>query len=154
MIKAIAIFIAASAIFPYVKSWESYWWKIDATFHGQGSFIQTDNMWLTVPSLILLIIVVFKLISAHGLFRTKSWGRTLTIWVLACDFVVRLAGAINLWSYNVRHPEISEMVSQQASNSGPVHFVSAWPSYIIGITSFMFVMYLLRPAIKDIFVTA
>jgi len=154
MIKAIALFIAGSAIYPYIKSWESYWWRIDAALHGQGSFFPTDNLWLTVSSLLLYAIVLFKLIGAHGLFRIKSWGRFVTIGVLICDFAIKLVGAINLWTYNLRHPEMAELAKSLDVSSEYVQTVSAWPSYIIGITSLLFALYLLRPSVREKFITA
>ncbi len=153
LIKAIALFIAGSALYPYIKSWESYWWSIDAAIHGQGSFFPTHDLWLSASTLLLYAIVLFKLIGAHGLFRIKSWGRKVTIGVLLCDFAVRLFGAINVWTYSWCHPEALEEFMSMSHGSEYVQTISMWPSYITGALSLIFALFLLRPSVREKFVT-
>ena len=91
-------------------------------------------------------VVILKLVSAYGLFRIRLWGRIVAIVVLSFDFLVRLAGAINTWTYNIRHPELPPI----PENTTLVEVISMWPSYIIGIISLLSVIILLSRPVKEI----
>lgn len=156
IIKVIALIIAASALYPIIGSWDSIWWGLAATLQGQDDFSSLNkSLWFGPTTIILYVIILFKLIAAHGLFRLKSWGRTLTIGVLFCDFLIKLLGAVNIWTYYWRHPEALEMIESLQASSQDVHVqtVSMWPSYISGVFSLICIVFLLRQSTKEKFLT-
>ncbi len=77
------------------------------------------------------ILPIAKVITGVGLMMTKPWSWTLTTVILIIDFIYRLVGHINAWTFHLRYPELieeSEGMTFEAT-------YSMWPSTIIALIS-------------------
>lgn len=95
------------------------------------------------------LILLGKLLAIYGLLRFKLWGRNIAICVLTSDFLLRLAGAVNMWTFQLRHPEPPSIPA--SSESVYVGTVSVIPSYVIGLLSLISVIILTRKNIREAF---
>jgi hypothetical protein len=94
------------------------------------------------------------MIASYGLFKFQSWGRTLAIYVLSTDFLIRLAGFINMVTYHWRHPEMIQRYKEWMATHEQVQriTISLIPGYIIGLLSLISVIILIIRPVKERFV--
>jgi hypothetical protein len=156
LIWLIASLTAGTALYVILPTYWKYWWQM------LQLWIQGDNpyrdfpFWVLPVGIVFDLILVFKLIAAYGMFKFKHWGRTLAIYVLSGDFLLRLAGFINSVTYHWRHPEMvqrhKEMLESMASQGGiQIITISLIPGYIIGLLSLISVIILIIRPVKERF---
>ena len=159
----IAVAIFCSAIYTLINNWEFLWWSIrgiiNATIQGEIQLNSSTSgpPWWELPITLttLCLIIISKFIAAYGLIRFSPWARTLMVGVLFCDFLIRLGGAINMWTYRYRHPEVEELwqsLRKSVDAHHQIYVISMWPSYIMGVVSLIFIFALTRKSIKEAFV--
>jgi hypothetical protein len=154
LIWVVASVTAGTALYILLPTHWRYWWDMLQLWMQGYSPYGDFPFWVLPLGIIFDLILVFKLIASYGLFKLQRWGRTLAIYVLSVDFLLRLAGFINLYTYYWHHPEMvqrhKEML-ESALSRGYVRVttISAIPGYIIGLLSLISVIILMFRPIKD-----
>jgi len=144
LIRIIAVIAAGTGLYaalPYFGL-DIIGYIISSIWHGYG--ILGLDVWLILAILLNPVIPVAKIIGAYGLFRFRSWA-WLTLFVfLTVDFLIRLAGIINLviQSYRYQDYEIPE-------GAVVVGYHSMWPTYIICLLNAAAIFLLFRPSVKS-----
>ena len=152
LIWVIASVTAATALYVLLPTHWKYWWHMLQLWIQGDSPYRDFTFWVLPVGIFFDLILIFKLIASYGLFKLQCWGRTLAIYVLFADFLLRLAGFINVYTYYWRHPEMvqrhKEMLESALSRGyAQVTTISAIPGYIIGLLSLISVIILIiRPA--------
>ncbi len=137
LIWGIASVSAGTALYDLLPTHWKYWWHMLQLWIQGGNPFRSFPFWVLPASIIFDLILIFKLIASYGLFRLQSWGRTLAICVLSTDFIIRLAGFINVQTYSWRHPEMiqrhNEWLESMASR-GDIHTItiSLIPDDVLG----------------------
>ena len=88
------------------------------------------------------------------MFKLQSWGRTLAIYVLSADFIIRIAGFINVQTYYWWHPEMIQRYNEMTSmpSLGHVTITGSYiPSYIIGLLSLICGILLMTKPVRNTF---
>jgi hypothetical protein len=103
--------------------------------------------------IIFEFILILKLIASYGLFRFRSWGRTLAIYILSADFISRLAGFVNVQTSHWRHPEMIQRYNEWVASHPNTQriTISFIPGYIIGLLSLISVIILVIKPVKEKF---
>jgi hypothetical protein len=156
LISIIASIAAVTALYIMLPSHWKHWW------HMLQLWIQGDSpfggfpFWVLPAGIICDLILIFKLIASYGMFKLQPWGRILAIYVLSADFLLRLAGFINVLTYPSWHPEMIQRYNEMKSMPGHVSVEtgSLIPSYIIGLLSLVSVIVLITRPVKERFVRA
>ena len=156
LIWLIASITAASAFYIALPShWIHWWYELQLWIQG-GNPYKSFPFWV-LPSVVFFdLILIFKLIASYGLFKFQCWGRSLAIYVLSADFLLRLAGFINVSTYYWRHPEMIQRHKEWMATHEHVQriTISLIPGYIIGLLSLIFVIILIIRPVKERFVRA
>jgi hypothetical protein len=154
LIWLIASITAGSALYSDLPShWRHWWYDFQLWIQG-GNPYKSFPFWV-LPSVVFFdLILIFKLIASYGLFKFQSWGRTLAIYVLSTDFLIRLAGFINMVTYHWRHPEMIQRYKEWMATHEQVQriTISLIPGYIIGLLSLISVIILIIRPVKERFV--
>ena len=150
VVRVIAIVTAATAFY-YLSPIQirGLWWTFTSLLRGHTwpGFSWWTLFWFISVELLL----VLKIVSAYGLFRIRSWARNFSIIVLLADFLTRLYGIINFWSYYFQHPE-PHPIPQEGEGVGVIiEYISMWPTYIIAFISLILVIILWQKPIRKIF---
>lgn len=156
-VRSIAIIIAITALY-VLYDWKAIGLLFSDLIHGN---LQSDIVpwWLNIMTLVFYVAQIAKLIASYGLFQLQSWGRNIVIYGLVSDFLVRLFGAINLWTYYDRHPELLEVHKKmfeslaKARQEGEVVYsevISMWPSYVLGILNILLALIIFLPVTKTV----
>jgi len=154
LIWGIASVTAGTALYVLLPTHWKYWWHILQLWIREGYPFKNFPYWVLPFGIFLDLILIFKLIASYGMFRLQYWGRIFAICVLSVDFIITLAGFINVQTYYWRHPEMvhrhKEMLESMLSR-GYVQqtTISAIPGYIIGLLSLISVIILIIRPIKD-----
>jgi hypothetical protein len=144
LIWVIAFFVAGTALYDLLPTFWRHWWNV------LQLWIQGDNPYKSFPFWVLPVevffdlIYIFKLIASYGMFRFRSWGRTLAVYVLSADFIIGLIGFINRQTYHWRHPEPPPIPPGYVQ----VQVISLWPFYIIAIISLLSVIALTKKSVR------
>ena len=147
LIRLIAVGTAGTALYVLLPTYWKYWWDIIGLWVRQGKTPFAGHASWLFPAIILFdLILLFKLVTAYGLFRLRSWAIIPAICVLSLDFILRLYGAINTWTYTLRHPEPPPIPTEGVV----VKVISYWPSYIIGAISLVSLIILSRKSVRDV----
>jgi hypothetical protein len=150
LIWGIASVTAGTALYVLLPIWKHWWYILQFWIQG-GNPYKDFPFWVLPGQVLLDLMLMLKLIASYGMFRFQSWARTLAIYVLSADFLLRLAGFINVHTYYWRHPEMvqrhKEMFESALSRGYVFEFtISLIPGYIIGLLSLISVIILiLRP---------
>ena len=139
IIRAIAIVMAATALYKLFRSWGYYWFLFSSSLQGRCPLEHLSILGL-ILTLTLALVLVLKLVASYGLLRLQSWARSLAIVVLLFDYALGLVGAIWMCWYSfspLEPPPIKEGMVQ-------VSFVSMWPIYIIAVVGIVSVFFLTR----------
>ncbi len=152
LIWGIASATAGTALYILLPKHWRYWWDM-LQFWIQGYHPYKNLPSWVFPGVILFdLILIFKLIASYGMCKFRSWGRTLAIYVLSADFLLRLAGFINMLTYPSRHPEIIQRYNETKSMPGNVTItMSLIPGYVIGLLSLICVIILIMRPVKERF---
>ena len=156
LISVIASITAVTALYIMLPShWKHWWHMLQFWIQGDSPF-RGFPFWVLPAGIIFDLILIFKLIASCGMFKLQSWGRALAIYVLSADFLLRLAGFINVVTYPSRHPEMIQRYNEMKSMPGHVSVEtgSLIPSYIIGLLSLVSVIVLITRPVKERFVRA
>ncbi len=155
-IWVIASVTAVTALYILLPSHWKYWWYILQSWIQNGNPFKNLPFWLLPAGIIFELILIFKLVASYGMFKLQSWGRPFAIYVLSADFLLRLAGFINVLTYPSRHPEMIQRYNEMKSMSGHVTIItgSLIPSYIIGLLSLISVIILITRPVKERFIRA
>ena len=156
-IRSIAVIIAITALY-VLHDWRALGLLFSDLVRGN---FQSENVpwWMNIMALVFYIAQIAKLIASYGLFQLQSWSKNIAIYGLISDFFVRLFGAINLWTYYDRHPELLEVHKKtleslaKAQQEGVVVYsevISMWPSYILGIINILLAIIIFLPATRTI----
>jgi hypothetical protein len=152
LIWVIASVTAVTALYILLSSHWKYWWYMLQSWIQDGNPFKNFPFWVLPAGIIFELILIFKLIASYGMFKLQSWGRTLAIYVLSADFLLRLAGFINVLTYPSRHPEMIQRYNEMKSMPGHVTITgSLIPSYIIGLLSLISVIILIIRPVKERF---
>ena len=156
LIWVIASVTAVTALYILLPGHWKYWWHMLQSWIQDGNPFKNVPFWVLPAGIIFELILIFKLIASYGMSKLQSWGRTLAICVLSADFLLRLAGFINVLTYPSRHPEMIQRYSKMESMPGHVTIitVSLIPSYIIGLLSLISVIILIAKPVKERFIRA
>jgi hypothetical protein len=147
LIRLIAVGTAGTALYALLPTHWKYWWEIIGLWARQGiSPFGRHASWLFPTMILFDLILLFKLVTAYGLFRLRSWAIIPAICVLSLDFILRLCGAINMWTYTLRHPELPPIPTEGVV----VKVISMWPSYIIGTISLVSLIILFRKSVREV----
>ena len=147
LIRLIALATVGTALYVLLPIYWKYWWDIIGLWVRQGKTPFAGHASWLFPSLILFdLILLFKLVVAYGLFRLRPWAITFAFWVLIFDFLLRLCGAINTWTYTLRHPEPPPIPTEGVV----LKVISYWPSYIIGAISLVSLIILFRKSVREV----
>jgi hypothetical protein len=156
LIWGIVSVTAGTALYDLLPTHWKYWWDMLQLWIQVGNPFKSFPFWILPGAVFLDLILIFKLIASYGLFRLQTWGWTLAICVLSTDFIIRLAGFINVQTYSWRHPEMiqrhKEMLESMASQ-GDIQTItiSLIPGYIIGLLSLISVIILIIKPVKKNF---
>jgi len=155
LIWVIASFTAGTALYILLPSHWKHWWHMLQLWIQEGNPFKSFPFWVLPAGIIFDLVLIFKLIASYGMFKLQSWGRTLAIYVLSVDFLLRLAGFINVLTYPSRHPEMIQRYNEMKSMPGHVTITgSLIPSYIIGLLSLISVIILITRPVKERFIRA
>lgn len=147
LIRLIAVGTTGTALYVLLPTYWKYWWEIIGFWVREGiSPFARHASWLFPAMILFDLILLFKLVTAYGLFRLRSWAITPAICVLSLDFIFRLWGAINTWTYTLRHPEPPPIPTEGVV----VKVISMWPSYIIGAISLVSLIILFRKSVREV----
>jgi hypothetical protein len=151
IVKSIAIICGLIGIYHLIAGFGGYVWFVSGMLKSNYP-CSDQGLLIKLSTIVVLIVLLLRPIAGLGLFKSKNWGKRLTIGVLSADFLIRVSGALHTWTYSFRNPE-SERNSRQILNSvseaqavgQQVHFqtVSMIPSYIIAVVSLISVIVLL-----------
>jgi len=147
LIWGIASVTAVTALYRLFPQWRDWWYTLQLWIQGDNPY-KSFPFWILPGEIFFTLILIFKLIASYGMFRFQSWGRTLAIYVLSVDFIIKLVGFINVQTYHWRHPEMIQRYNEWiASHREVLTFtISFIPGYIIGLLSLISVIVLLiRP---------
>ncbi len=147
IIRVIAVLTAISALYVLFPDHWKYWFRLLQSLQSGQSPLEGVPVWYIPMSILFDLILIGKLVAAIGLFRLRKWGRQIAIVVLSADFIIRLSGAINAWTWHLRHPESPPVFDGEVT----VLTVSMIPSYIIAIVSLICVVVLSQRIIKSTF---
>jgi hypothetical protein len=152
LIWVIASVTAGTALYILLLTHWTYWWHI-LQHWIQGTSLKNFQFWILAVSIIFDLVLIFKLIASYGMFKLKSWGRTLALYVLSVDFLIRLAGFINVLTYPRRHPEMIQRFNEMKSMPGwrVVAMRSLIPSCVIGLLSLISVIILMIKPVRNAF---
>jgi hypothetical protein len=156
LIWVIASITAGTALYVILPTYWKYWWHmLQLWIHGDNPY-RDFPFWVLPVGIVFDLILVFKLIAAYGMFKLQHWARTLAIYVLSADFLLRLACFINRVTYHWRYPEMiqryDELKESMASQGGiQIITISLIPGYIIGLLSLISVIILIIRPIKERF---
>jgi hypothetical protein len=159
LIWVIASVTAVTALYILLPSHLEHWWGTLQSWIQEGNPYKNFEFWVLPAVIIFDLVLIFKLIASYGMFKLRSRGRTLAIYVLSADFLLRLAGFINVHTYYWRHPEMvqrhKEML-KSALSQGYVRVttISLIPGYIIGLLSLISVIILIFRPVKERFIRA
>ncbi len=152
LIRVIALVTAGTALYILLPGHWKYWWHMLQSWILEGNPFKNSPSWVLPVGIIFELVLIFKLIASYGLFKLQSWGRTLGIYVLSADFLLRLGGFINVLTYSSRHPEMIQRYNEMKSMPGHVTITgSLIPGYIIGLLSLISVMILISGPVKERF---
>ncbi len=153
LIRGIAFVTAGTALYILLPSHWKHWWYTIQSWVQEGNLYKNFPFWVLPTVIIFDLVLIFKLIASYGMFKFQSWGRTLGIYVLSADFLLRLAGFINVLTYPSRHPEMIQRYNEMQSMPGRVTIItgSLIPSYIIGLLSLISVVILIIRPVKERF---
>ena len=109
---------------------------------------QTIPLWATILIFLLYLVFLLRPVSAYGLFKLRTWGKSLAIGTLCLDLIIRTIGFIHVWTYYDRHPEAMKLLEEFEKSivSGQIQhvgYVSMIPSYIIAASCIIVVVLLL-----------
>ena len=153
MVRGIGALTGLTALYVIFPNHWSYWVTLLLNKQLDYNFFADQPVWMSVLSIIFEIILIGKLFTAYGLLKLKRWGKPTALVFLLSDFILRLGGAINVWTYYDRHPEYIELAEEMkalidATKQGGPHVetftISMWPSYIIAVLSLVSAIILLR----------
>ena len=151
ILKSIAVISGVIGLYLLFKDFSGYYYSVLAILYGKMPFGTTCLF------LIFSVIIVLRLVSSYGLYKLTNWGRNLSIGVLSFDFLWRLTGFINMWTYYIRYPEkraiaekMLEQLKQAEANGAIVGKISMIPSYIIAFISLVSVILLLKVKIEHL----
>jgi hypothetical protein len=152
LIWVIALVNAGTALYVLLPTHWKHWWHMFQLWIREEGAFNNFPFWVLAAGIILDLILILKLIAAYGLFRFQAWGRALAIYVLTADFLFRLAGFINVLTYDWHHPEMiqryNEMKSMTLPGEGTIEG-SLIASYIIGLLSLISVIILVVRPVKE-----
>ncbi len=155
LIRVIALVTAGTGLYILLPGHWKYWWHMLQSWILEGNPFKNSPSWVLLVGIIFELVLIFKLIASYGLFKFQSWGRSLAIYVLSADFLLRLAGFINVLTYPSRHPEMIQRYNEWKSmvQPGEIHTItgSLIPGYIIGLLSLMSVIILITRPVKERF---
>ena len=154
LIWGVASVTAGTALYVLLPTHWKHWWHMLQLWIQEGNPFKNFPFWILPAGIVFDFILIFKLITSYGMFKLQSWGRTLAIYVLSADFLLRLAGFINVQTYYWRHPEMIQRYNEMKSMASPGHFtitISYIPSYIIGLLSLISVIILIIRSVKKRF---
>jgi hypothetical protein len=157
LIWVIASVTAGTALYILLPTHWKYWWHTIQWWIQEGYPFKKFPFWVLPLGIIFDLILMLKLIASYGMFKLQSWGRTIAIYALSADFLLRLAGFINVHTYYWRHPEMvqrhKEMLESALSQGGVrVTTISVIPGYIIGLLSLISVIILIIRPVKERFI--
>ena len=146
IIRVIAFLTIATALYELLPSLGSMRWFFAELFRG---VYPTEYMplWLIPMTILMYSVWCLKLLAGYGLLQHLSWGRFVALSALSLDFLFKLWGAVNMWTYYLRHPAPPPIPTEGMH----VEHISAWPSYIIGMVSLVSLILLLQRRMKDRF---
>jgi hypothetical protein len=153
LIWGIASVTAGTALYRlFPTKWRHWWYTLQFWIQGDNPY-QSLPFWILPGEIFFTLILIFKLIASYGMFRFQSWGRTLAIYVLSVDFIIRLAGFINGQTYYWRHPEMMQRYKEWiASHREVLTFTYSFiPGYIIGLLSLICVLILTMKPVRERF---
>jgi hypothetical protein len=156
LIWVIASVTAGTALYVILPMhWKYWWYMLQIWIQGDNPF-KKFPFWVLPVSIMLDLVLIFKLIASYGIFKLQRWGRTLAIYALSADFLLRLVGFINRVTYNWLHPEMIQRqkeILESALSRGYVRVttISAIPGYIIGLLSLMSIIILIIRPVKERF---
>jgi len=156
LIWVIALVTGGTALYVLLPTHWKHWWHMLQLWVREEGAVNNFPFWVLTAGIILDLLLILKLVAAYGLFRLQAWGRALALYVLSAEFLFRLAGFINVLTYDWRYPEMirrhNEMKSMTLLGEGTIT-VSLIPSYIIGLLSLISVIILMIRPIKERFRT-
>jgi hypothetical protein len=152
LIWMIASVAAGTVFYDLLPDWRHWWYVLQIWIQGENPY-KSFPFWVLPGTIFLNLVLVFKLIASYGLFRFRSWGRTLAIYILSTDFISRLAGFVNVQTSHWRHPELIQrynewVASHPNTQSITISFI---PGYIIGLLSLISVIILMVKPVKEKF---
>jgi hypothetical protein len=156
LIWGVASVTAGTALYVlFPTHWRHWWYMLQSWIQGDNPY-KSFPFWILPAEIFFDLILLFMLIASYGMFRLQSWGRTLAIYVLSADFLLRLAGFINVQTYYWRHPEMVQRhkeILESALSQGAVQMkiISAIPGYIVGLLSLASVIILIVRPVKQEF---
>ena len=153
LIWVIASVTAGTALYILLPGHWKYWWYMLQSWIQDGNPFRNFPFWVLPAGIIFDLVLIFKLIASYGMFKLQSWGRTLALYVLSVDFLLRLAGFINVLTYPSRHPEMIQRYNEMNSMPGHVTIItgSLIPSYIIGLLSLICGILLMTKPVRNTF---
>ena len=134
LIWVIASVTAGTALYDLLPTHWRFWWYMLQSWIQGGNPFKSFPFWVLPAAIILDLVLIFKLIASYGMFRLRVWGRTLAIYVLSADFLLRLVGFVNVLTYH--SPRLPEMIYRYKElKSMPPGYVIVEVSLIRDISS-------------------
>lgn len=146
-IRVVAAMTAVSAIYVLFPNHWRHWFQVLRSLQSGQNPLEGFPPWYLPMSMLFDLVLIGKFIAAIGLFRIRYWGRQIALGVLSFDFLIRLYGAINAWTYPLRHPEPPAVYESEVA----VQTVNMIPSHVIAVVSLISILVLANKAMKGTF---
>ncbi len=142
----VASLTAGTALYILVRGWWEIIYFFSSLVRGDYPF-DVMPWWMMAGGIVIYLVTLGKTISAYGVYRLRPWGWGLALLALSIDFLYRLFGAINYFTFSIQHPEPLPIPPGYAD----IKVVSLWPSYIICLISLLSIVALTRKSVKVAF---
>jgi len=143
-IRFIAILCGLIGLFYLILNFRQHLFMFTNMFFNKYPGVSLQ-IWYVLISICTFLILILRPIASYGLLTFKKWGRNLTIGILSVDFIIRLLVILNVTTYSLRYPEISQKLAEMQA-SGDLVIVqtsSILPTYNIALLSLFSVIFLL-----------
>jgi len=143
-VRLIAILCGLIGLFYLILNFKQHLYMFTNIFSNKYPGVSLQILYVLI-SICSFLILILRPIASYGLFTLRIWGRNLTIGILSVDFVIRLLVILNVTTYSLRYPEISQKLAEMQA-SGDLVIVqtsSILPTYNIALLSLFSVIFLI-----------
>jgi len=143
-VRIIAILCGLIGLFYLILNFGQHLFMFTNMFTNKHPGVSLQ-IWYVLISICSFLILILRPIASYGLLTLRKWGRNLTIGILSVDFIIRLLVILNVTTYSLRYPEISQKLAEMQANGDLVivQTSSILPTYNIALLSLFSVIFLI-----------